>query len=382
MMKIKSTLLILVALLGMNVTATSAADRGSVRFKDLARLVSVQDQALVGYGIVTGLAGTGDSSRNAATLQSVHNMLLRFGVNVPANQLRSRNSAAVMVTTTLPAFAQPGDKLGVNITSMGDARSLVGGTLMLTPLAMGDRDIYAMAQGPLSVGGFSYDLNGNLVQKNHPTAAHIPDGAKVERGTVTQILNSDSTVHYKLYEPDFETADRIVRSINKNFGPHSAKALDAARITLNIPMDHKDSLVSYLTQVERTSVVPDAPARIVVNEKTGTVVSGGDVVISPITVTHGNLNVSISTDYAVSQPFGVGNAIIDSEFGAVRTQVVPDTEIEVSEQKSVSLALSSGSKVSDLVLALNKVNTTSRDVITILQSIKRAGALHAELVIQ
>lgn len=381
-MKIKYYFFIAMSLFCFSSTELFAATQGSVRFKDLARLISIKDQALVGYGIVTGLSGTGDSSRNAATLQSVHNMLLRFGVNVPASQLRSRNSAAVMVTTTLPAFAQSGDKLDVNVTSMGDARSLVGGTLMLTPLAMSDRDIYAIAQGSLSVGGFSYDVNGNVVQKNHPTAARIPDGATVERVKVTEILGKDGTISYKLFEPDFETADRIVRSINLEFGADSAKAVDAARIDLKIPNNQRDNLVAYLTKIERTTVVPDTPARIVVNEKTGTIVSGGDVVISSITVTHGNLNVSINTDFYVSQPFGVGNVVIDSEFGAVRTEVVPNTEIEVTEQRPMSLALSSGSKVSDLVMALNKVNATSRDIITILQSIKRAGALHAELVIQ
>ncbi|MBV1787729.1 flagellar basal body P-ring protein FlgI [Marinobacterium sp. D7] len=360
----------------------SANTKGSVRLKDLARLASVKDSALVGYGIVTGLAGTGDSTRNSATLQSVHNMLLRFGLNVPTDQVRSRNAAAVMVTATLPAYSQSGDKLDVNVTSIGDARSLVGGTLLLTPMAMSDRDIYAMAQGPLSVGGFSYDLNGNVVQKNHPTAAHIPDGATVDRSVNTAIVNGDGKVVYKLHRPDFETASRIVDSLSRVIGAGNAKALDAARIEIRVPGNKPTELVSFLTQIERIEVVPDSHLMVVVNERTGTVVSGAEVVISPVTVAHGNLNVAISTEYQVSQPFGVGNVIIDSDFAGVRTEVVPKTSINVEEQQTVSVSLPQGSKVSDLVTALNKVHASSRDIITILQGIKRAGALHAELIIQ
>ena len=355
---------------------------GEVRIKDLARLAGYQDKPLVGYGLVTGLAGTGDSRRNVATMQSMRNMLLRFGVNVPQESLRSRNSAVVMVTSTLPAFSLAGDKLDVNVTSMGDARSLLGGTLMMTPLAKSDKDIYALAQGPLSVGGFSYDLNGNLVQKNHPTAAHIPDGAIVDRTSDVLIMDQGGVVSYKLFEPDFATADRIVAALTVKLGPGRARAIDASRIEVEVPERQKSNVVRFLTEVESTELVPDSPARIVVNERTGTVVSGGNVVISPITVTHGNLNVAISTEFSVSQPFGVGNVVIDSEFTEVRTQVVPQTEIEVTESAPMSVSLPVGSNVADLVTALNKVQATSRDVITILQGIKRAGALHAELVIQ
>ncbi len=361
-----------------------AADEGidGVRIGDLARLVTVKDTALVGYGVVTGLAGTGDSPRNAATMQSVRNMLLRFGVNVDADKLRARNSAAVMITTTLPPYSQPGDKLDVNVTSIGDARSLLGGTLMLTPLAMADRDIYAMAQGPLSVGGLSYDLIGNLIQKNHPTAAHIPGGATVNRLLDTQILDSSGIALYKLLEPNFETANRIVDSLSVVLGSGHAKARDAARVEIFVPENKRSDVVRFLTLVEKTEVVPNTPSRVVVNERTGTVVSGGNVVISPITVTHGNLNVAISTEFMVSQPLFIGNEIIRSDLSNVSTQVVPQTTVEVTEQDPVSVSLPQGAKVAELVGALNKVKATSRDIITILQGIKRAGALHAELVIQ
>ncbi len=368
--------------LSLSVVAVPAEQEGSVRIKDLARLATLKDNALVGYGIVTGLAGTGDSGRNAATLQSVRNMLLRFGVNVQPDKVRTRNAAAVMVTATLPPYAQAGDKLDVNVTSLGDARSLLGGTLMQTPLAMADRDVYALAQGPLSVGGFSYDLNGNLIQKNHPTAAHIPGGATVDRSTDTLIFDDSGIVQYKLNEPDFETADRIVAALDKVLGNGKARAVDAARVEVKVPETERADFVGFLTRVESTEVVPDAPARVVVNERTGTVVSGGNVVISPITVTHGNLTVAISTEFMVSQPFGVGNAIVRSDFPEVRTEVVPQTSIEVKEDTPVSVSLPQGTRVADLVAALNKVKVSSRDVITIFQGIKRAGALHAELVIQ
>ncbi len=361
--------------------AIVSAQDGSVRVKDLARLATAKDAALVGYGLVTGLAGTGDSQRSGATSQSVRNMLRRFGVNVHAEALRNRNAAVVMVTATLPPYSQPGDRLDVNVTSMGDARSLVGGTLMLTPLAMSDRNIFAQAQGPVSVGGFSYDLNGNLLQKNHPTAAHIPGGAIVERGATPVIMSADGIVSYKLFEPDFATANRIVSALSEHVGFGNVRAVDAARVAVVVPPAERGNLVGFLSRVEAASLVPDAPARVVVNERTGTVVSGGNVVVSPITVTHGNLNVAISTEYFVSQPFGVNNVVI-GDFPAARTQVVPETTIDISEEESMAVSLPTGSSVADLVTALNKVQATSRDVITILQAIKRAGALHAELVIQ
>ncbi|TQV73406.1 flagellar basal body P-ring protein FlgI [Exilibacterium tricleocarpae] len=362
--------------------ALEAQPPGGVRLKDLARLATETDNAVVGYGIITGLAGTGDTARNTATLQSVRNMLLRFGVNVPADKVRTRNAAAVMVTATLPAYAQRGDKLDVNVTSLGDARSLVGGTLMLTPLAMADSDIYAFAQGPVSVGGFSYDLNGNLIQKNHPTAAYITSGATVDRSVQTVIIDASRSILYKLHEPDFETANRIVQSLTALLGEGQVKALDAARVQVSVPAAQAVDIVPFLTRVEGVEVVPDTPARVVVNERTGTVVSGGNVVISPITITHGNLNVAISTEFFVSQPLIVGSAVVDSDLSGIGTQVVPETTVEVTEELPLSVALPPGSKVADLVTALNKVKATSRDIITILQGIKRAGALHAELVIQ
>lgn len=355
--------------------SAQAAARG-IPLKELCRLSSAKENALVGYGVVTGLAGTGDSSRSAPTLQSIKNILLRFGVNVPTDEVRSRNSAAVMVTAMLPPYAQPGDKLDINVSSMGDARSLVGGTLLLTHLIGPDDEIYALAQGPVSVGGFTYDLNGNMIQKNHPTAAYISGGAMVERDVHTH-LATDGYVQYVLYDPDFATAGRIAGSLNRILGDGTAQAVDAARIRIKVNPAEQTNLVGFLTKVESISVIPDLPSRIVVNERTGTVVSGGDVRISPVTITHGDLRVAISTEYVVSQPY-----LVRSTGAGVRTQVVPNTTVDVVEDTPINVSLPNETNVADLVSALNKVKASSRDVITILQAIKRAGALHAELIIQ
>jgi flagellar P-ring protein FlgI len=349
----------------------------SVRIKELCRLAGTKDNALVGYGLVTGLAGTGDSLRSAATLQSIKNILLRFGVNVPLNDVKSRNAAAVMVTANLPAYSQPGDKLDVNVTSMGDARSLVGGTLVLTHLNGPDDQIYALAQGSVSVGGFTYDMNGNVVQKNHPTAANIPSGAVVERGVESSMIDSEGYMQLVLYDPDFSTAERVAQSLQARFGDENAYAVDAARIKVYVPNSQRRRIVHFITQVESLSIVPDTHARVVVNERTGTVVSGGDVRISPTTITHGDLTVTIATDYDVSQP-----AFIRGINPNVRSIVVPDTNLDVVEEQPINVTMPRSTNISELVTALNRVKASSRDVIIILQGIKRAGALHAELIIQ
>lgn len=355
----------------------NSASVAGVRIKELARLSGAKENALVGYGLVTGLAGTGDSSRSGATTQSIRNMLLRFGVNVPADTVRSRNTAGVMITATLPPYAQPGDKLDANITSLGDARSLLGGTLLLTHLMGSNNEVYALAQGPISVGGFSFDLNGNLVQKNHPTAATLAGGATVERSTRSPMINESGNIQYVLYDPDLATAKRIADSINQTLGGQYAHALDAARVRIERPGRSRDALVSDLTAIEEARVVPDNPARVVINERTGTVVSGGNVRISPVTITHGDLNVTISTEFIVSQP-----SFVFRTGPGVRSVVVPDTEIEVEEEELVGVNLPNSSTVAELVTALNQVKATSRDMITILQSIRTAGALHAELIVQ
>ena len=354
----------------------------TVQIKDLTRLNGVKDNALVGYGIVTGLAGTGDSRRSRATFQSIKNILLRFGVSVPITDVNSRNAAAVMVTTTLPAYAQVGDKIDINVTSIGDARNLVGGTLLMTHLIGADQQTYALAQGPISVGGFSYDFNGNLVQKNHPTAGNVPDGAIIEKSVVTQVVDDRGSIQLNLHSPSYTTAFRIAESIDRHFQSNIASAASAASVKVSLPAQRSErggdeEWVEFIQRIQEIYVVPDIPLRVVVNERTGTVVSGGDIKISPITITHGDLTVNIKSEFFVSQPFFVRETGPD-----VRTETIQQTEIEVDEEDSFNIDLAKDVNVADLVSALNKVKASSRDVIVILQSIKRAGALHAELIIQ
>lgn len=370
---------ILLALISMLIPAGSAysAVNDGVRIKDLSRIAGVRDNSLIGYGLVTGLSGTGDSSRSQATVQSVNNMLKRFGVNVTESQIYSRNVAAVMVAATLPPYSRPGDKLDVNVTSLGDARSLLGGTLLLTNLTGPNGVTYALAQGPISIGGFKYDLNGNVVQKNHPTAGTIPGGATVEQSVATNILNKNGEIEILLNEPDNTTADRIARAINGHNEWMNAKAVDAGRVVVPVEQNQANNIVSFLTRIENLTVTPDYRSKVVVNERTGTVVSGGDVSISSVNITHGELKLYIETDFSVSQPFlvrDVGNS--------VSTEVIANSDIDVKEAGATNLSFPENTTVSDLVSALNKVKVSSRDVISILLAIKRAGALHAELIIQ
>jgi flagellar P-ring protein FlgI len=356
--------------------AAPAQHKEEVRIKDLGRIDGWRENQLVGYGIVTGLAGTGDSARSRATRQSIANLLSQFELYVPNDQIQSRNVAAVMVIAKLPAFSSEGDKLDVTITSIGDARSLLGGALLLTPMKGPDNVVHALAQGPLSVGGYKYDLNGNVVQKNHPTVGVIPGGATVEVPVATNVLTGGNRLSFILAEPDYTTATRIAESLNARVGPGTiARAADASRVDITVPDAERDRVVDFMMRIENVAVEPDRRARVVVNERTGSVVSGGNVRISSVTVSHGELKVSITTDYLVSQPF-----LVRATPGA-RTEVVPRTRIEVQEAESGGVVEASDT-VADLVRALNRIKTHPRDMISILQGIKAAGALHAELIIQ
>jgi flagellar P-ring protein precursor FlgI len=354
-----------------------------VRLKELAHIDGVRDNALVGYGLVVGLAGTGDTDRGGATMQSIANALIRFGVRVTPDEITSRNVAAVIVTTTLPPFANAGDKLDVNVASMGDARSLVGGTLMLAPLRGADDKVYALAQGPLSVGGFRYDAFGNVVQKNHPTVGQVPGGATIEATVATSVVSTAGNLYVVLSDPDYTTAGRVADAINSRLPPLDdggetrARAVDAGRIVVHLTPSERADLVHVIGRIEDSQISPDQTARVVVNERTGTVVSGGDVRLGAVTVTHGELKVTVSTDYLVSQPIVIGDA-----GSSVRTAIVPQADLKVDEGTKAAVSLPAGTSVSDLVFALNKIKVSPRDMISILEAIKRAGSLRAELIIQ
>jgi flagellar P-ring protein precursor FlgI len=365
-------------LLSASPVFAASATGGETRLKDLSRARDERANALVGYGLVTGLAGTGDNPTNRLTGQTISNVLQNMGVNIPQQSLRSRNVAAVMVTGSLPRYAQSGDLVDVNVTSIGDARSLVGGTLLMTPLKAANGEVFALAQGALSIGGYKYDLNGNVVQKNHPTAGNIPNGATVERGTPTRVAALGASVEYVLFEPDLMTVTRIVDAINVAYGGGRARVVDPGRYEVALPEQDRSRAYEFLAKVESLVIAPDQRARVVVNERTGTVVSGGDVRISQTTISHGDLVVAITTDYTVSQPTVFGR----SSSPSISTVVVPNTRIDVAEKEPVSVNLPTDTTVAELVTALNRVKASSRDVITILQGLKTAGALHAELVIQ
>ena len=349
-----------------------------IRIKDLGRIDGWRDNSLVGYGLVTGLAGTGDSERNRTTKLSIANVLVQFGLSITPEQALSHNVAAVMLSATLPSFARQGDKVDVMVTSVGDARSLLGGALLLAPLKGPDGRVYALAQGPVSVGGYKYDLNGNVVQKNHPTVGLIPRGANIEVGVSAEVLKPDNTIVFLLSEADYTTASRIAHNINNILHKDIAKAHDASSVTIKVNAQARDNLVEFVTAIENTEIQPDLRARIVINERTGTVVSGGDVRISKIFISHGDLKVSVVTENLVSQP-----SLVRQTGPGVRTVVVPSTQIDVKEGEAGQVAMTSpNNTVADLVSALTRIKTSTRDIISILQTIKAAGALHAELIIQ
>jgi flagellar P-ring protein precursor FlgI len=347
-----------------------------VRLKEIARAEGVQDNALIGYGLVVGLAGSGDTTRNHATLQSVANTLSHFGVNVSTEDLNSRNVAAVMVTSMLPAFAEPGQKLDVSVASVGDARSLSGGTLLLAPLDGPDGQVYALAQGAISVGGYKVQSYGSVEQKNHPTAGLVPEGATVQRAAPLGSLGTGGTINLILYQPDFTTATRVAQAVQRTLPGTEASAAHAGKVVVHF--SQPGSAVQNIAALESVMVQPDQAARVVVNERTGTVVSGGDVQLAAVTISQGDLRVSIKTDYLVSQPDG----LLVEPSRNVRTAVVPQTRIKVNEDDARLVKLPTGATVADLISALRAIHLSTRDVITVLQSIKAAGALRGELIIQ
>jgi flagellar P-ring protein FlgI len=356
--------------------AQSAPASPAMRVKDLGKLQGWRENALVGYGIVTGLAGTGDSPTNRGTRQALSNVLSQFNLTVPPEQVQSRNVAVVMVGAALPPFAREGDTLDIIVNSAGDARSLVGGSLLLAPLKAANGKIYALAQGPLSVGGYRYDANGNVVQKNHPTVGSVPGGAVVEVGLQAPVLEPGKNLVFVLSEPDFTTASRVAAAINTQLAFTVARARDASGIEIAVPEAQREQLVAYVARLENVRVDPDRRAKVVINERTGTVVAGGDVRISQVAISHGDLKISIVSDNAVSQPTVIGRAS-----AGVQTAVVTNTRVDVEEHGAAGY-VAAGTTVADLVQSLSRLKTNTRDIISILRAVKAAGALHAELVVQ
>ena len=358
------------ALLCLSFSCVAFADASVTRIKDVAKVQGVRANQLVGYGLVMGLNGTGDSNKTLEVLQSVANMLRRFGVTIDQASLKTKNVAAVTVTATLPPFVREGDTIDVTVSSMGDAKSIQGGTLIQTPLLAGNGEVYAVAQGSVSTGGFTAGNGGNTRQKNFPTVGLTPNGAIVER-TVEEDLGKDGMISLSLAQPDFTTAARIAQAINGRYAG-SAMAANPGRVDIHIPPHFRNNLVSFVAGIEELPIMPDNIAKVVVNERTGTIVMGGDVSVDSIAIAQGGISISIETTEDVSQPtpFSVGSTVVTKNGSA-----------DVTEERANTIVLDATANVSDIVGALNSVGATPRDIISILQAIKAAGALHAELEI-
>ncbi len=348
------------------------AASGASRVKDVAAFEGVRDNQLVGYGLVVGLNGTGDRSQTFFSTQTLANMLERSGVIVSPDQMRVRNIAAVMVTAILPPFIRQGSRIDVTVGSIGDAQDIQGGVLIMTPLKAANSQVYATAQGQIVLGGFSAGAGvGNRVQLNHPTVGRIPNGALVEK-ELTVDLAGKSSLNLVLHSNDFTTASRAERAINELVGVKVAAALDGRTISIAVPQAYSQRVVEFMAMVENAKMDVDNRARVVINEKTGTVVLGRDVRISEVSIVHGGLSLQVGTLFSVSQP---------APFSQGETRIVPDTNVSVQEDKGRSVTLRDGASVEEIVRALNAIGAGPRDVIAILQAIKAQGALQADLEI-
>ena len=347
----------------------------ATRIKDLADIEGVRENQLMGYGLVIGLSGSGDdTTKSLFTKQAIANMVKRMGVTMSADvftQMRTKNIAAVMVTAQLPPFVRPGSAIDILVSSIGDSTSLEGGTLLMTPLKGSDGNTYAVAQGPLAVGGIAFGGKAAKVQKNFPTSGRIPNGAVVERA-VNYVLPTTGDILYQLRETDFTTSARMVDAINRQFGNGTAHSMDSRSIKVQKPAGFKGDVVAFIAALESIDFEPDRPARIVVNERTGTIVMGQDVRISTVAVSHGNLNLIITESAEISQP---------NPLSGGTTVVVPKTTINATEDKGNLVVLQMGVNLGEIARALNAIGATPRDLIAIFQAIKAAGALKGELVI-
>ncbi|MFW5976506.1 MAG: flagellar basal body P-ring protein FlgI [Bacillota bacterium] len=348
-----------------------------VKIDNIARIEGVRDNQLTGYGLVTGLEGTGDSPQSESTIQSVANMLEDFGVEVGTDELNNRNVASVMVTATLPPFSRNGDRIDVQVDSMGDADSLQGGTLLRTPLEAPNGDIYAVAQGSVSIGGYSEQgsITGSQSSKNHATAGRVPEGAIVEK-EIDFDLDGDN-VAYLLREPDFDTANSVEEAINEEFeettgGTEIARAADAGRVEVEVPSDYSDNVVEFISEINEIEIRANIPAKVVINERTGTIVMGHNVRISTVSVAHSNIYVRIKEESEVSQP---------PSFSEGDTETVTEEDVEVDEEEGSMEVVEGAGNIEDLVSALNDIGAAPRDIIAIIQAINEEGALHAELEI-
>ncbi len=341
----------------------------AVRIKDVAAIEGVRENQLVGYGVVVGLNGTGDKRQTFFSAQTLANVLDRMGVQVSPTAILVRNTAAVMLSANLPPFAQPGTRIDVHVAAIGDSTNLQGGLVILTPLKASNGEVFAVAQGPVVTGGFVAGKgSGNSVTVNHPTAGRIPNGAIVER--LSPSIVPSSAVRIQLRTADFTTSARLAAAVNQKFGNQLARCESAGLVEVTIPAEWANRRVEFVAEVEGLSLETDRRSRIVINERSGTIVAGREIRIRPVAILHGSLSVEVQTSFDVSQP---------APFSQGKTTVTPDVNVGVKEEQAKSIQLKQGSTVDDLVRALTGIGATPRDVIAVLQNLQAAGALDAEI---
>lgn len=345
-----------------------AASAGAVRVKEIAAVEGARENQLIGYGLVVGLNGTGDKRQTFFSAQTLANLLERMGVQVPPTAMLVRNTAAVIVTANLPAFAQPGTRIDVHVAAIGDATNLQGGLLLLTPLKAANGDVYAVAQGPVLTAGFvARGGAGNSTTMNHPTAGRIPGGAIIERAPPSVL--ADGRVRLQLRQPDFTTAARLAKAINAKFQA-AARCENAALVEVQVPEEYRARTVEFLAELENLTLEADRPRKIVINERTGTITAGQDIRIRPVSILHGALTIEIQAFYAASQP---------GPLSAGQTVVTPEVKVGVREEKAQNVQLREGATVEDLARALTALGATARDIVAIVQALRAAGALDAEV---
>ncbi|KAA6464438.1 flagellar basal body P-ring protein FlgI [Acidobacteria bacterium AB60] len=340
-----------------------------VLVRDITTVEGVRDNMLVGYGLVVGLHGTGDRQQTFFTVQTLANAMQRMGVQISPSQVVVKNVASVFITASLPPFARPGTKLDITVSSIGDARSLEGGVLLMSALHAPDGQVYAEAQGPVVLGGYSVGSGGNTKQVNHATVGRIPEGAIVERDASVD-LSQFKTVSFLLRNPDFTTAKDVADAVNREFHKEVATARDNSRVDIDVAGAAVNSVPVLISKVQNLSLVASAPAKVIVDERTGTIVMGGSVRLSPVSIIHGSLSIQIATSYKVSQPEPLSNGT---------TKTVPDVRITANDAPAQVIRLDEGASVEELINGLHTIGSTAHDIIAILEAIKAAGGLEAEL---
>jgi flagellar P-ring protein precursor FlgI len=350
--------------------AAAATPDRQVYLRDITDVEGVRDNQLVGYGLVVGLRGTGDRQQTYFTVQTLANAMKRMGVQISPAQVVVKNVAAVFITASLPAFARPGMKLDITVSSAGDAKSLEGGVLLMTSLRGPDGQVYAEAQGPLALGGYSEGAAGNVRSVNHPTVGRIPEGAIIERDARVD-LSHMQTISLLLRNPDFTASQDTADAINREFGHTIANAVDSRTVQVDVAGAGAKSVPLLIARVQSLSIKFHAPAKVVINERTGTIVMGGSVTLSPVSVLHGSLSIEVETTYTVSQPTPFSNT--------GTTQPVANTVVAVKDLPAQSIRLENGANVDDLIRGLHTIGATSHDIVAILQAIKSAGGLQADL---